>query len=98
MPSSLMRNAGRKPTEEIALQADRTVPNTRQRTAAAFSPLIAPRSLWPIDRLFISYFAITGFLIAFTVAHHPTAWLFLLGHVVVIGIILVLRQSSSRIA
>jgi membrane-associated phospholipid phosphatase len=63
---------------------------------AAFSPLIAPQGLWPIDKLFIAYIAITGLLLALAALRHPSALLLLCGHFVAIGIILVLGRYSSR--
>ncbi|HEV2987745.1 MAG TPA: phosphatase PAP2 family protein [Candidatus Angelobacter sp.] len=57
--------------------------------------LAGPRGIWPIDKLFISYGAITGLLLALGVKNHPSAWMFVLGHAVAIVLILVLSRYSS---
>jgi membrane-associated phospholipid phosphatase len=62
---------------------------------AAFSPLIAPQGLWPIDKLFIAYIAATGLLVAVAAFRHPSALLALCGHAVAIGFILALGRYSS---
>lgn len=70
--------------------------NAEEQVAAAYSPLIAPPGLWPIDKLFIIYLAVTGFLLAWCVRHSPTAWIFLAAHVVAVVLILVLSRYSTR--
>ncbi len=42
---------------------DGPAPDTKH-APAAFSPLIAPQGLWPIDKLFITYIAVSGLLLA----------------------------------
>jgi membrane-associated phospholipid phosphatase len=99
MQLSLVENGRRKQYKDSTLEADGTGFGQRQgqgQRPAAYSPLIAPQSLWPIDKLFIAYFAITGFLLALTVKDHPSALLFMFGHVAAIGFVLVLRRYSSR--
>src|ERR1700682_1341652 len=74
---------------------DDAVPDSQQGPAA-FSPLIAPQGLWPIDKLFITYIAITGLLLALAALRRPSALLLLCGHAAAIGIILALVRYSSR--
>jgi membrane-associated phospholipid phosphatase len=98
MQSSLVGNGAQKQNQDRILERDGAVPNTQEQdqSPAAYSPLIAPSGLWPIDKLFIAYIAVTGFLLAFTVKHHSSAWLFLAGHVAAIVLILVLRNLVLR--
>ena len=70
--------------------------NAGEQGPAAYAPLIAPPGLWPIDKLFIIYIAITGSLLALSVRHRPTAWIFLAAHVAAVAFILVLSRYSSR--
>jgi len=70
--------------------------NVGDEGPAAYSPLLAPSGLWPIDKLFIIYLAITGFLLALCVRHNPTAWIFLATHTAAIVFILFLSRYSSR--
>ncbi len=67
-----------------------------QQSPAAFSPLVAPQGLWPIDKLFSAYIAVTGLLLAVAAFRHPSVLLALCGHAVAIGIILLLSQYSFR--
>jgi len=53
--------------------------------------------LWPIDKLFVAYAAITGLLLASVVWRDPSVWLAVLGHVAGIGLIFVLSRYSSGI-
>jgi membrane-associated phospholipid phosphatase len=64
--------------------------------SAAFSPLIAPEGLWPIDKLFITYIAITGILLALAALRHSSALFLFCGHAAAIGIILLVSRLSSR--
>lgn len=70
--------------------------NAGEQEPAAYSPLVAPSGLWPIDKLFITYLAITGFLLALCVLHRSTAWLFLALHITAVGLIPLLSRYSSR--
>ncbi len=97
MQSSLVGNGVKKQNQERILETDGTIPEPHP-PAAAYAPLIAPQGLWPIDKLFITYIAVTGFLLILTVRRHPSPLLFLTGHVAAIGIILALRRYSSRMA
>ena len=54
--------------------------------------------LWPIDKLFIAYAAITVGLLAFAARHDAFALLWLLGHVVAIGALILIARSSSPLA
>src|SRR5260370_24991996 len=74
---------------------DGTVPDSQQG-AAAFSPLLAPPGLWPIDKLFIAYLAATGILLARAALRHPSALFLLCGHAAAIGIVLVFSRYSAR--
>lgn len=88
-----------KQYQHSTLEADGTGNSQQQeqkQSPAAYSPLSAPQGLWPIDKLFIAYFAVTGFLLGLTVKDHPTALLLVFAHIAAIGIILVLRRYSSR--
>jgi membrane-associated phospholipid phosphatase len=96
MQSSLVGNGVRKETQGRILDADGAVSGVPQQPPAAYAPLIAPQGIWPIDKLFITYMAVTGLLLSLTVKHHPSSLFFLAGHVAAIGIILVLRRFSSR--
>ncbi len=70
--------------------------NTGEQSPAAYSPLVAPSGLWPIDKLFIIYLAITGFLLALCIARRPAAWIFLAAHIAAVVFILLLSRYSSR--
>ena len=54
--------------------------------------------LWPIDKLFIAYAAIMIGLLAFAARHDSFALLLILGHVVAIGVLVVIARNSSRVA
>jgi membrane-associated phospholipid phosphatase len=78
------------------LKQDAALPNAQQEGPAAYSPLVVPQGIWPIDKLFIGYIAITGFFLALSIKNHPLAWLFVVAHVLAIVFILVLSRYSSR--
>jgi membrane-associated phospholipid phosphatase len=77
-----------------------TESSTRRTRATVPVPELAlpPGGLWPVDKLFIAYATVTGFLLAFAVRRDPSVLLVLLGHIAVIGLILVLGRYSSGIA
>jgi membrane-associated phospholipid phosphatase len=54
--------------------------------------------LWPIDKLFIAYAAITAGLWAFAAWHDSFALLLLLGHIAAIGALILIARSSSPVA
>lgn len=70
--------------------------NAEEQDSAAHSPLVALPGLWPIDKLFITYIAITGFLLALCIRHRPTAWILVAAHVAAVVSILVLTRYSSQ--
>jgi membrane-associated phospholipid phosphatase len=96
MQSSLAGNGVQKQNQERILEPDDAISASRQPLPAAYAPLIAPRGLWPVDKLFIGYIAVTGSLLALSARHRPSALLFLAGHVAAIGLILILRRYSGR--
>jgi membrane-associated phospholipid phosphatase len=72
------------------------VTETLQPRPAAGSPLTSPRGIWPIDKLFIAYIAVTGFLLVLATRRHPSALLYVFGHVVAIAVVCILARYSSR--
>jgi membrane-associated phospholipid phosphatase len=63
--------------------------------------LVTPRPssrLWPIDKLFIAYAAITAGLLAFAARHDSFALLLILGHVAAMGVLIVIARNSSPVA
>lgn len=57
-------------------------------------PTLRPGVLWPIDKLFIAYAAIMVCLLALAARHDSFSLVLILGHVVAIGLLLVLARSS----
>ena len=63
--------------------------------------MVTPRPssrLWPIDKLFIAYAAITVGLLAFAAQHDSFALFLILGHVAAIGALILIARSSSPVA
>jgi hypothetical protein len=60
-------------------------------------PTLRPGVLWPIDKLFIAYAAIMVCLLALAARHDSFSLVLILGHVVAIGLLLVLARSSCII-
>jgi membrane-associated phospholipid phosphatase len=54
--------------------------------------------LWPIDKLFIAYAAITVGLLAFAAGHDSFALVLIFGHVAAIGVLIVIARNSSLVA
>jgi len=61
-------------------------------------PESRPGTLWPIDKFFIAYAAITVCLLGFAARHDSFALLLIFGHVAMVGLIFILATNLSPAA